>query len=84
MSPKEIDKDMVQIFAEDSPSYATVKKWAAKFKWVRDSTDAQVIQKFSLLNEQVDTIHQKSVGISFSSVNTIVTEILELSKLFVR
>ena len=31
MTPQEIHDDMVPIFAEDSLSYASVKKWAAEF-----------------------------------------------------
>ncbi|XP_076068328.1 histone-lysine N-methyltransferase SETMAR-like [Oratosquilla oratoria] len=37
MSPSEVHKDMVQTLGDDSPSYATVKRWVAEFKRGRDS-----------------------------------------------
>ena len=64
MTPKEIHDDMVQTLAEDSPSYATVKKWAAEFKQGRVSI--RVVEddprsgrpKSSTTDEQVDAIHR--------------------------
>ena len=51
---------MVQILAEDLPSDSTVKKWAAEFKWCKDSTedDSQFgCPKIPTTDEQVDTIY---------------------------
>ena len=39
MTLNEIHEKMVQILAVDTPIYATVKKWAAEFKWSRDSKE---------------------------------------------
>ena len=98
ITPKEIHEDMVRIFAEDSPPYTTVKKWAAKFKSGRDSTEDDPQSgrpKTSTTDEQADAIHRivlndrcptvqqigKSIGMSSSSVHTVLTEILGMSKL---
>ena len=51
MIDKKIHKDMVQILAEDSPSSATVKKWAAEFKRSRDSTGRSKIS--TLMNKLI-------------------------------
>ena len=51
---------MVQVLAEDSPSYATVKKWAAKFKQDRHSTEDDPQSghsKAATIDKQVDAIH---------------------------
>lgn len=61
MTPKEIHEDMVQTLAEDSPSYATVKKWAAEFKRGRVSTEDDPRSgrpKTSTTDEQVAAIHR--------------------------
>ena len=39
ITSKKIHEERVQILAEDYLFYATVKKWDAKFKWGRDSTE---------------------------------------------
>ena len=57
---QEIHEEIVQIYAGDSPSYATVKKLAAKFKQDRDSTeyDSKLgCPKISTTEKQVDIIH---------------------------
>ena len=92
---EEIHENMVEILAENRPSYTTVKKWAVKFKWSRDSTEddpRSSCQKTSIIDGQVDvyymiwddrhlTVQQiaKSIGISSGSIHTILTEILEIS-----
>ena len=61
MSPKEILEDMVQTLGEDSPSYSTIKKWAAEFKRGRDSTEDDPRSgrpKTPTTDEQVDAIHR--------------------------
>ena len=37
MPPKEIHEDFMETVGKKSPSYSTVKKWAAKFKRGRES-----------------------------------------------
>jgi transposase len=37
MSPKEIHEDFMDTFGKESPSYSTVKKWAAEFKRDKES-----------------------------------------------
>ena len=47
MTSEEVYEDIVQILADDSPSYAT-EEWAAKFKWDRNCIEVdlgQVVQK---------------------------------------
>ena len=39
MSPKEIQGNIAQKLAEDSPSFTTVKKWAAEFRLDSDRTE---------------------------------------------
>ena len=34
-----IHVDMIQILAENSSFYATVKNWGMEFKWAKDSTE---------------------------------------------
>ena len=61
MTPKEIHEDRMQIFADNSLSNATVKKWAVKFKWLKDCTEGDSCSghlKTSITDDQVDAIHQ--------------------------
>ena len=61
MTPKEIHEDMVQILAEDSPSYETVKKWAAELKWGRESTKDGPrcdLPKTSTTDKKIDAIQR--------------------------
>ena len=37
MPPKEINEDFMETLGKESPSYSTVKKWAAEFKRGRES-----------------------------------------------
>ena len=39
MPPKEIHEDFVETLGKESPSYSTVKKWAAEFKRGRGSIE---------------------------------------------
>ena len=60
MKLKKIHLDMVQIFAEGSPSYATLKKWAVEFKQGRNSTEDDPRSghpKTSTTDGQVNAIH---------------------------
>ena len=90
---------MVQILGEDSSSDATVKKWAAGLKWNKDSIDDDPRSaRPKTTDEQVDAINRmvfedrylsilqiaKSIGITFGSFQTVLTEILVMGKLFTR
>ena len=39
MSPKEIHEDFMETLGKESPSYSTVKKWAAEFRRERESIE---------------------------------------------
>ena len=39
MSPKEIQDDFMETLGKESPSYSTVKKWAAKFRRGQESIE---------------------------------------------
>lgn len=55
---------MVQILADDFPSYATLKKWVAEFKRGRDATEDDPRlrhPKTSNTDEQDDAIHRLSL-----------------------
>ena len=39
MLPKEIHEDFMETLGKESPSYSTVKKWAAEFKKGRESVE---------------------------------------------
>ena len=39
MPPKEIHEDLMETLGKESPSYSTVKKWAAEFKRGRESVE---------------------------------------------
>ena len=39
MPPKEIYEDLMETLGKESPSYSTVKKWAAEFKRGRESVE---------------------------------------------
>ena len=39
MPPKEIHEDFMETLGQESPSYSTVKKWAAEFKSGRESIE---------------------------------------------
>ena len=73
---KKIHDDMVQIFAEDFPSDATVKMWDAE--WV--AINCMVWDERHLTVQQIS----KFIGISSDLVHTVLTVILQMSKLFAR
>ena len=39
MSPKKIHDDFIEILGDESPSYSTVKKWAAEFRRGRERVE---------------------------------------------
>ena len=39
MPPKDIHEDFMETLVKESPSYNTDNKWAAKFKWGRESME---------------------------------------------
>ena len=95
ITPKEIHEDMVQIFDEDSPSNAIVKKWGAEFKLGRDNKEDDLrlgrpetstliikLMPFMVLDKRrfTDQLIAKSIGISSDSVHTVWTRILAMSK----
>ena len=58
MTSKEIHENLVQILVEDFSSYATMKKWAERFKRSSDSTEDDPrsdLPKTSNTDEQVIT-----------------------------
>ena len=100
MITKEIHKDVVQILAENFPSDASkeVGYGIQLGKECTDDNPKSGCPKTSTTNEQVDAIHHmglddrhltvqyiaKSIDISSGLVHTILTEVLEMSKVFVR
>ena len=42
MPPKEIHVDFMETLWKESPSYSTVRKWPAEFKWGRGSVEDDV------------------------------------------
>lgn len=60
MAPEENHEDMEQALAENSSSYANVKKWASEFKWGRNSTENDPrlgCPKTTSTDKQVDVIY---------------------------
>jgi transposase len=61
MTPKEIHEDMVKTLDDDSPSYSTIKRWAADFKRGRESIEDDPRSgrpKTSTTDDQVEAIHR--------------------------
>ena len=61
MTPKEIHEDMVQTLDDDSPSYSTIKKWAAEFKQGRESIEDDPPSgrpTTSTTDDQAETTHR--------------------------
>ena len=61
MTPKAIHEDMVSALGNTSPSYSTIKKWAAEFKQGRESLEDDPRSgspRSSTAADQVDTIHR--------------------------
>ena len=61
MTPKEIHEDMVKTLDDDSPSYSTIKKWAAEFKRGRESIEDDPRSghpRTSTTDDQVETNHR--------------------------
>ena len=100
MSPKEIHEDFMETLGKESPSYSTVKKWAAEFTRGRESTedDERCGPKEATTDENVEIVHSlvmcdrrrnqrdiaSEVGISFGAVQSILTDILGMSKVSAR
>ena len=101
MTPKEIHEDFMKTLGNESPSYSTVKKWAAEFKRGRESIEDDERSgrpKDATTDENVEIVHNlvmcdrrgelqsiaSEVGISFGAVQTILTDILRMSKVSAR
>ena len=98
---KEIHKDFMETLEEESPSYSTVKKWAAEFKRGRESveddgrsgrpkdatSDENVMVMYTLVicdrRRDLRSIASEVV-ISFWAVQSILTDILGISKVSAR
>ena len=60
MSPKEIHEDFMETLGKESPSYSTMKKWAADFRRERESIeddDGSVCPKEANTDENVEIVH---------------------------
>ena len=101
MPPKEIDEDFIETLGKESPSYSTVKNWAAEFKMGRESVEddgwsgrpkdatadenAKVVPTLVMCDRRQDLRSIASeVGISFVAVQSILTDILGMSKVSAR
>ena len=93
MSPKEIHDDFIKTFGEESPSYSMVKKWAAEFRrrraWriIKEATRVKNIEPVHNLimcdrRSRHDTDRQ--IGISFGAVESILNNILGISRVSAR
>ena len=93
MPPKEFHEDFVETHGKESPSYSTVKKWAAEFKRERVSVEDDRRSghpKDATTVENVKVVHTlvmcdlrsiaSEVGISFGALQSILTDILGMSK----
>ena len=101
MPPKKIHEDFVETLGQDSPTYSTVKQWAAAFKRGRESVGNEGWSgrpKDAIADENVKVVHTlvicdrrrdlrsiaSEMGISFGTVQLIITNILGMSKVLVR
>ena len=60
MPPKEIHEGFMETLGKESPSYSTVKKWAAEFKRGRESVEDDGRSgrpKDATTNENVKVVH---------------------------
>ena len=60
MTPKEIHEDFMKTIGNESPSYSTVKQWAAEFKRGRQGIedDAKSLRsKDATTDENVEIVH---------------------------
>jgi histone-lysine N-methyltransferase SETMAR len=101
MSPKEIHEDFMDTLGKESPSYSTLKKWAAEFKRGRESIgddERPGRPKDATNDETAEAVHDlvmcdrrrdlrsiaREVGISFGSVQAILTDVYGMSKVSTR
>ena len=84
MTPKEINEDFMKTLGNESPSYSTVKKWAAEFKRGRESIDGdnvEIMHNLIMCERRRNLLSIASeVGMIFGAVQTILTDILGMSK----
>ena len=101
MPTKEIHEDFMETLGKESPSYSTVKKWAAELKTGRESVvddgrsghpkDTTTDENVMVVNTLVMCDRRRDlrsiasqVGISFGAVQSILTDILGMSKVSAR
>jgi hypothetical protein len=48
-SPHEIHSKFIKVYGDSSPSFSTIKKWAAEFKRGRTNLDDQILFRLFLI-----------------------------------
>ena len=98
MSPKEIHEDFMETLGKESPSYSTVKKWLLNLGGSIEDDERSGRPKEATTDENVEIVHSlvmcdrrrnlrdiaSEVGISFGAVQSILTDILGMSKVSAR
>ena len=56
MTPKEIHEDFMKTLGNESPSYSTVKKWAAEFKRGKEDERSDH-PKDAITDENIEIVH---------------------------
>jgi [histone H3]-lysine36 N-dimethyltransferase SETMAR len=101
LQPRQIYDDMLLTLEDNAPSYSTVKKWAALFRFGRTSIEDDPRSgrpNEAVTSENVDKVHQlvmndrrltvrqmsEELGMSKSTVDRIVKEELEMTKVSAR
>ena len=98
MPPKEIHEDFMETLGKDSPSFSTVKKWAAEFKRGRENIEDDGLcdhPKDAFAADNVKVVHALIMcdrrrdmrswhSISFVAVQSILADILGMSNVSAR